>query len=200
MKWLYLSFIFLPAFTFGSNIKWKSERINLGKQYPDTYFEFDLSSAIDNPNGETVKFSFLGAPKWMLIRDNILCGKPSYSDVGPYYGILLIAESNSGAFETTEGYGEVIKTIRPPKWKSEKNLLEEAMEDIVYSTYLNEYIDNPDSLPISFYFLDKNFPKWLNLTPSGTLFGIPKRTDVGNYSFKVACEYNLNESKVSVEG
>jgi len=158
---------------------WASPDIDLGIQNEDKPFTFDLKTVITDASGGTLTFSATGLPQWMTLNGSILSGTPRRADVGNYAGIVFTATGKGGSAKAN-GFGKVIKTVKPPKWVAKEITLENALEDSAYNRNVTEFALNNEGTPLEYEIVSITPPPWLQIgKTSGALFGTPRKANIG---------------------
>ncbi len=170
---------------------WTQPNIDLGIQNEGkSMTAFDLKKYVTNPAGGTLSFTATGLPKWMtLTTDGIITGTPQRPDVGNYSGIVFTVASNTGS-STANGSGTVLITIHPPSWISNPITLNNATEDASYSVNVYQYI--LDFEKSSFSYSEVSGSPWIQVSPSGTIFGTPGKANIGPATVTVAYSTTIN--------
>lgn len=84
-----------------------------------------------------------------------------------------------------------------PKWVGDPITLHDAQEDALFEEPLSRWVDNPDGIPLTFAFADKDVSIWFNLTNVGKLFGLPRREHIGTHKIKVLFKAEVGGEEVS---
>lgn len=167
---------------------WKSDTVDLGIQNEDKPFTFNLNTVATDPAGGTLTFKATGLPEWLSLNETtgVLSGTPRRKHVGKYSGITVTA-LGGGSSSSRPAFGEVLKTIKPPKWIQPEITLEDALEDQAYNRSITEYVLNPEGTPLNYEIISATPPPWLQIgSASGVLFGTPRKANVGKVSVAVS--------------
>jgi len=171
--------------------KFTENPINLGTQKEDSAWSFDLLPKVQNPGGGKLSFSVENPatfPSWMKLEANgILSGTPRRKDVGAYSNVVFIVTSSLGGTDKAPAFGLVEKTIKPPKWLKNPIAAANAAEDFPYSFELStsDFVFNPEQANLTYTLKQGVASGWIQLTGSGTLFGTPKKNDLGAVTLRV---------------
>jgi len=160
---------------------WAQDPLDLGIQNEDLPFQLDLKTKVTLPGGGAITFSSGGGlPPWMTLTPaGILSGTPRRKDVGEYKDVILVATSPSGGSSTVKAFGKVLKTIHPPKWVANPQVLSDAFEDKSYSKDLVPFILNFEQTPLTFRIVSGPVSGWAKIATSGLLSGTPGKVDIG---------------------
>lgn len=162
---------------------WTQDPIDLGIQNEDVPFTFDLKTKVTHPGGGTLTFSVEvpgSLPSWMTLSPNgVLSGTPRRPDVGTYRDIAFIATTESGGSSKAEAFGEVKKTIHPPKWVGNPLTIDDAFEDKPYSKDVKGLVLNFEGAALTFKLISGPISGWVKLSSSGLLTGTPAKIDIG---------------------
>jgi len=171
---------------------WADQDIDLGIQNEGKPFTFDLKSVITDPAGGTLTFTATNRPKWMSLNGSILSGTPERSDVGDYSGIAFTATGKGGTSSAT-GHGKVLKTLKPPKWVAKEISIDDAFEDKAYNRNVTEFALNPEGTPLEYEIVSVTPPPWIQIgKTSGTLFGTPRKANIGAVSVSVILKTKID--------
>lgn len=158
---------------------WTSPDIDLGIQNEDKAFTFDLKTVVTDPSGGTLTFSATGLPAWMTLSGSVLSGTPRRANVGDYSGIVFTATGKGGS-ATANGFGKVIKTLKPPHWVAKEINIDNALEDKAYNRSVTEFTLNPEGTQLEYEIVSVTPPPWIQIgKTSGTLFGTPSKANIG---------------------
>lgn len=175
--------------------KWSSPDIDLGIQNEDTPWTFDLKTVVTDPSGGTLTITATGLPSWMTLNGTVLSGTPRRKDVGSYSGIVFTATGKGGS-ANANGHGKVLKTIHPPKWTAKEIKIDDAFEDKAYNRNVVEFALNPEGTQLNYEIVSMTPPPWLSLgATSGTLFGTPKKANIGPVSVAVILRTTIDGQK-----
>lgn len=178
--------------------KWKKNPLDLGVQKEDNAWSLDIAQFVDNPGGGKLTFSVdpvASLPSWMkLDAAGILSGTPKRKDVGKYTTVGLVVTSALGGTDKTLGFGEVLINIKAPKWTQNPIIASNAIEDFPYSFDLSipDFVSNPEAAPLTFTLKQGAASGWVQMTSSGTLFGTPKKNDLGTVTLRAVLTANIN--------
>ena len=167
--------------------QWTVDKVDLGIQNEDKAFSFDLNTVVRDPSGGTLTFRATGLPGWMSIHETtgVLSGTPRRVHVGKYQGITVTALAG-GNPSSREAFGEVLRTIHPPKWKQKQIAIDNATEDSHYERGLLEFAENPEGMDLSYEIVSATPPPWLSLgLKSAVLSGMPRKPNVGPVSVSI---------------
>ncbi len=175
--------------------KWSQSPLDLGLQNEDKAWTFNLNTAVTNPVAGGTTFSISGQPAWMTLNatTGVLSGTPRRADVGKYSGITVTAIGKGGSAPIS-AFGEVLITIKPPKWVAQQiALAPNPTEDASYNRSLLEYVSNPEGAPLKYELVTQTTPAWLSVgTTSGALSGTPTKSNIGPGSVSVTLRATIN--------
>ncbi len=175
--------------------KWTHSPVDLGLQNEDKAWSVNLNSVVTNPTGGGMTFTIAGQPSWMSLNGStgVLSGTPKRANVGKYNGITLTA-IGSGGSAAVAAFGEVLKTVKPPKWTSSQiTLTPNPSEDQAYSRSLLEFVTNPEGTALSYEIVSQSLPAWLSIGSStAMLSGLPLKANLGVGSLSVTLRTTID--------
>lgn len=151
----------------------------------DTAYWLNLAaSAGDIDPGETLVYSKLSGPDWLVVAsDGTVSGTPANSDVGPNSFTVRVTDSANASDEATLdiAVGNVNDT---PAFDTDLVTGPPAAEDTAYSGTMAGSADDVD-LDDTLAYSKFSGPAWLAIATDGALSGTPANSDVGTNSFVV---------------
>lgn len=164
--------------------EWKENPLNLGFQNErEEMAQIDLKTKINNPP-PGLTFSWENEkPEWMNISPGgIITGTPKRPHVGPYgdkdSDRFMIVATGPGGGARVRAYGKVILVLQPPKWQAAQFPLPDAPEDDAYEQPQSGKVINPEGASLTFSKVSG--PDWVSVSPSGVIYGTPKKKDISD--------------------
>ncbi len=172
----------------GTELKWNQDPILLGTQYTGGTCDYHLRDYLNDPTADGAELSFSKVPFFIQAFGNgkIIVDTTSPDSIGNWK-FTVCANSKVRRYEGV--CAEVNLKVEKQsggdtvQWISDNITLPNASEDMAYSITLNQYISNPGGGTLTFRMVT-NSP-WLQVNSVGTVYGTPRKVDIGLHSFTV---------------
>ncbi|MEI6196352.1 MAG: tandem-95 repeat protein, partial [Verrucomicrobiota bacterium] len=142
------------------------------------------SDATDSDPGDTLKFTKVSGPAWLMVATNgVLSGTPANSNVGTNAFVVRVTDSYGAAADATLNI-YVINVNNAPTWNANPFAKADANEGAAYSDSISadaSDIDVGDTMTFS----KTSGPAWLAVSANGALSGTPQHTNAGVNAFVV---------------
>lgn len=164
--------------------EWVVKALTLPPAMTTSVYQQDLSHSANDADGDALQFRILSGPDWLKIdaKTGVISGTIPKTAIGPNRWSIAVADP-SGLSDTLTLDLMVAKVNEAPVWSPNPLSLPPIQQGKAFTFDLTTMVTDPDGDAI--HFAKVSAPSWVTITPTGTISGIPGRTDVGTTRMRI---------------
>ncbi len=164
---------------------WTADPVTLPDATPQVTYAQSVAPFAKDPEGEKLTFEKISGPEWAYITTSgLVIGTPELSDQGMNTLVVRAMDPEKAYADASVQIIVSSGTNHPPVWLEDPIALGKIQVQKPFSFDLSKFAKDEDGDKLTFKKV--NGPSWLLLSNDGIISGIPKDTDVGEFTAEVS--------------